>query len=662
MVKKKTDITHRPLILAPAGNKPSFLAAMSAGADAIYCGLKRFSARMEAKNFTPQELVPLVQLARQKGTKVYVTLNALLKPEDVNEMGGLLQLLSRKVKPDGIIIQDLSLVQLAKQTKFSGEIHLSTLANVSFPSALKLIRKILGVHGVVVPRELDIDEIKAMASACPPELYLEVFVHGALCYGVSGRCYWSSYLGGKSGLRGRCVQPCRRFYGQKGQKKRFFSCQDLSLDVLVKVLLTIPQIKTWKIEGRKKGPHYVYHTVKAYRLLRDEGKDPRAKKEALGLLALALGRPGTHYRFLPQRVQNPVDTKTQTGSGLLVSRIKGTQRKPYILTRRSLVPGDVLRQGYEDEPWHRIQKVKKFVPKKGRLDLHAPSSRSPRKGTPVFLVDRLDRELERSLLALEQELKLVPRPPKDPPVFHAALPKKSQLKKKPMDLHVYRKKEARRRGEDHTGLWLSPEALGWTDKESGGNIWWWLPPVVWPQDEQNLQALVDGALKTGGRYFVLNAPWQRALFDQGKGLKLWAGPFCNLSNGLAITTVASFGCVGAIVSPELGGKDFLSLPQQSPMPLGIVIWGSWPLSIGRTVSKELQRDKTFSSPRGEEAWFTPHGNDHWIFPNWVLDLKSKKESLRKAGYCLFVHLWEPKPKAITMKKRPGLWNWKVNMV
>ena len=116
-----------------------------------------------------------------------------------------------------------------------------------------------------------------MAAQCPDDLGLEVFVHGALCYAVSGRCYWSSYLGGKSGLRGRCVQPCRRFYHQKSQNGRFFSCYDLSIDVLVKVMLDIPAIHAWKIEGRKKGPHYVYYTTRAYQLLRDYArKDPQA--------------------------------------------------------------------------------------------------------------------------------------------------------------------------------------------------------------------------------------------------------------------------------------------------------------------------------------------------------------------------------------------------
>ena len=193
-----------------------------------------------------------------------------------------------------IIVSDPAFVHLKKETKYKGQIHLSTLANMSFAGGMKTAKE-LGISRVVIPRELNVEKIRKMAEECPPAVDLEIFIHGTLCYGVSGRCYWSSFYGGKSGLRGRCVQPCRRIYEQKGNKKRFFSCQDLSLNTLVKVLLEIPQIKTWKIEGRKKGPHYVYYTVTAYKMLRDHGTDPQMKKTALGLLQRALGRPNTHY-------------------------------------------------------------------------------------------------------------------------------------------------------------------------------------------------------------------------------------------------------------------------------------------------------------------------------------------------------------------------------
>ena len=204
------DKISPPQILAPAGNRAAFLAALAAGADAVYCGLKRFSARMEAKNFSIEELAALTALAHENGTQVFVTLNTLLKPGDLTATGQLLEMLERSVRPDAVIIQDLAVVPLVKQTGFSGQVHLSTLANASFSRALQVVGRSLGVNRVVLPRELNVDELKSLSAACPPGLDLEVFIHGALCYGVSGRCYWSSYLGGKSGLRGRCVQPCRR--------------------------------------------------------------------------------------------------------------------------------------------------------------------------------------------------------------------------------------------------------------------------------------------------------------------------------------------------------------------------------------------------------------------------------------------------------------------
>ena len=185
--QSKSSVKFKPAIMAPAGNRDSFLAAVAAGADAIYCGTKHFSARMQAINFTPQELKPLVDLAHDRGIKVFVTLNTLLKPDDLDTAGKLIRTLKRHVQPDGLIIQDLAVLSLAEQTGFRGDIKLSTLANVSFGQALSLAGKTLGVNRIVLPRELNIDEIKAVARMCPPNLGLEVFIHGALCYAVSGR-------------------------------------------------------------------------------------------------------------------------------------------------------------------------------------------------------------------------------------------------------------------------------------------------------------------------------------------------------------------------------------------------------------------------------------------------------------------------------------------
>ena len=661
-MNNETSKLNRPSILAPAGNKDSFLAAIAAGADEIYCGLKHFSARMKAKNFSIEDLAPLTRLAHDKGVKVYVTLNSLLKPDDLDMAGGLLQQLNQHVKPEGNLVQDLSLIQLARQAGFSGEIHLSTLSNVSFPEALELARNNLGVHRIVLPRELNIDEIKAMALACPKDLGLEVFVHGALCYGVSGRCYWSSYFGGKSGLRGRCVQPCRRVYTQKEQKKRFFSCQDLSLDVLVKVLLSIPEIRTWKIEGRKKGPHTVFYTVKAYRILRDQGTDPKMKKAALEMLAYALGRTGTHYNFLPQRPQNPVNLESQTGSGLFVGSVKSSKQTFFLNPREELLPEDLLRLGYEDESWHTTRRVGKYVPKGGLLYLKPLSKHRLEKGIPVFLIDRQEKELEDILADLESEGAKAPVIKSLVSNFVARQPKRSAKKKgAASDLHVFRRLgKTRHRGV--SGLWLSNPAMKNLPKELWSRLWWWLPPVVWPDDAQNQKKQVDAVLKKGARNFVLNAPWQTAFYTRSKRLNLWAGPFCNIANSLALKTLESLGFSGAIVGPELGRKDYLLLPKHSPLPLGMVISGNWPLCVSRVLSDQLEIDTSFASPKGEKAWTRKFGSDYWVYPNWTLDLKAKQRALERAGYSLFVHLVEPVPKDVDLKKRPGLWNWDLELL
>jgi putative protease len=667
------------MILAPAGNKRSFLAALAAGAEGVYCGLKKFSARMAAHNFSISELSALTGLARNKGVKVYITFNSLLKPGDLDEAKKLLQQLQLNIKPDAIIIQDLALIKLARQVGFSGEIHLSTLANVSFTDALPLLSD-AGVDRVVLPRELNVDEVKMMATACRGRLDLEIFVHGALCYGVSGRCYWSSWLGGKSGLRGRCVQPCRRVYRQGKDKGRFFSCRDLRLEHLVKVLLPITRIRAWKIEGRKKGPHYVYHTVRAYRMLRDQGTDPQVKKKALAALDRALGRVGTHYYFLPQRPWEPIDDKSRTGSGLIVGKVKDPGQRPYFITYEPLLSGDMLRIGYEDDAGHAVIKVGRYIPKKGRFYINISGRKKLTRGTPVFLIDRLEKELEVKIGALDQKLPEYRKPILEAAVKRVRFTRPTRRKKpKVVEVHVHREYRKKRRSE-LSGYWLTMDLVEKLNNDRVDSIWW-LPPVVWPSEEDAVRQTVVRALKNGYRKFVLNAVWQIAFFQEavaspgpGKqfskkqlpgrsktGLELWAGPFCNLGNAWAVDYAAEWGFYGVIVSPELSADDYMILPGRCKVPLGIIISANWPLCVSRTVAGHVDLNMPFTSPFGEHGWISRHGSNFWVYPNWKLDLTRKKEELQRAGYSTFFHLWEPIPQGIHVKSRQGLWNWETGL-
>jgi putative protease len=651
----------KPEILSPAGGKASFLAALAAGADAVYCGLKVFSARMAAENFTVEQLKPLTELAHSKGTSVYVTINAMLRQNELASAAETIRVLANWVRPDALIIQDLAVLKLARLEGFVGDIHFSTLANISFPSALNSMKKSFGVNRVVVPRELNIDEIKRMAAACSKDIGLEVFIHGALCYAVSGRCYWSSYLGGKSGLRGRCVQPCRRRYEFEGETKRYFSCVDLSLDVLVKPLLSIPQIHAWKIEGRKKGPHYVYYTCRAYRLLRDHFSDSKAKKSALELLRYSLGRSGTHYSFLPQRPQNPIKNDSQTGSGLFVGELRGSSHARFVRPRQDLLPGDQIRIGYEDDLWHASFRIGKWIPKGGKFYIKTTPGKRPKTGCPVFLTDRREPELNKRIAKMENELPSVRKNRFSSKPFNLHIKKTRHRFNKPVFLNVAR--EPRLWPKKGTlGLWMDESNLRAVGTRQIDKIWWWLPPVIWPDEDAKWQRLINQLVaKENAFRFVLNSPWQTRLFPKSHRFELWAGPFCNVANMFALAELSTLGFFGAVVSPELSRDDFFTLPGKSPIPLGIVVSGAWPVCISRILSEKIKTDKPFKSPKSEKTWVTRYGTNYWVFPNWYLDLSQEIHFLRKTGYRLFIHLIENKPKEIHLKHRPGKWNWETGL-
>lgn len=652
--------THTPRILAPAGDKNTFLAAVAAGADAIYCGLKLFSARMEAANFSIEELARLTQLAKSRQIRIHIAFNTLIKESETEKAFRLLAKLHRYVDFDALIVQDPAVIPLAMKAGITQNLHLSTLGNLSFPEGLESARK-AGFSQVVLPREFSFDDIRAMAAETPEGMALEVFIHGALCYGISGRCYWSSWFGGKSALRGRCVQPCRRMYQIKGEKHRYFSCLDFSADVLAKVLKEIPQVTTWKIEGRKKSPHYVFYTVKAFQLLRDH---PSQKKQALVYLEHAMGRPFTHYNLLSHRPQNPLEHRDATESGLFLGHIKDPAA-PFFITREPLFTQDLLRIGNEEDFGHFIQKVTRSVPKKGKFPLPRHLRHKVKKGAPVHLIDRRTDELTRNLGELDQELSAMERISVRP--VTGAAPDKtrpqpsrsSRMRERIFDVRVSRKLQGGHHPSGMPGIWISGSRYGTRPDKT---TWLWLDPSIFPKESAVCRQYITKALKKGARHFVLNAVWQISLFDHPDGLNLWAGPFCNITNTPAVQVLKQLGFSGVIVSPELDKTTLLSLPESSVLPLGVVIQGNWPLAVSRVLSPGLSPGDFFTSPKKEGAWVTRSNDLYYIYPNWPLDLGPHRKALERAGYTCFVTLEEPVPKGVSLKDRPGLWNWDLALL
>lgn len=247
-----------PEILAPAGSMEALTAAVRSGADAVYIGAKHFSARASAKNFDRQELTAAVSYCHARGVRVYLALNTLLTDDEFEDAVQTVKE-ACSLPVDAIIVQDIGLASFIRDACPSLRLHGSTQMSVHTPAgAQELYRQ--GFSRVVLARELSKEEIAEIAQSCPIEL--EVFVHGALCMSVSGQCYFSSLLGGRSGNRGQCAQPCRLPFSVQGGTGHDLSLKDLSLLHHLGGLRGLG-VQSFKIEGRMKRPEYVAASVAA---------------------------------------------------------------------------------------------------------------------------------------------------------------------------------------------------------------------------------------------------------------------------------------------------------------------------------------------------------------------------------------------------------------
>ena len=251
-------------IVAPAGNMERFYSAISATADEIYLGLKGFGARRNAENFTVEELKQVIDYAHLRGSRIFLTLNTIMTNREIELLYPTLKDLYN-YGLDAIIVQDLGYAEYLHKNFPSIEIHGSTQMTVANYYEINYLKE-LGFKRIVLPRELSFEEIKEIRKNTDMEL--EVFVSGSLCISFSGNCYMSSFIGGRSGNRGMCAQPCRKEYKTScGEKSYFLSPKDqlYGLDEIKK--LQEIGVESIKVEGRMKDVSYVYETVSYFRNL-----------------------------------------------------------------------------------------------------------------------------------------------------------------------------------------------------------------------------------------------------------------------------------------------------------------------------------------------------------------------------------------------------------
>ena len=272
-------------LLAPAGSMEALRAAVQNGANAVYLGCGQFNARQSAKNFTPQTLDEAVKYCHIRGVAVHLTLNTLVSDRETPELAELIRHAAAS-GVDAFIVQDLGVVQLCRQIAPHIPIHGSTQMTVHNLAGVQLCAA-MGMTRVVLSRELSREEIRYITAHSPIEI--EVFAHGALCMGYSGQCYLSAAIGGRSGNRGRCAQPCRQCYGySRYQDKHPLSLKD---NCLVHYLADLENmgVASLKLEGRMKRPEYVAAVTGVYRHALDTGS---VTPQMMGLLKTAFNRQG----------------------------------------------------------------------------------------------------------------------------------------------------------------------------------------------------------------------------------------------------------------------------------------------------------------------------------------------------------------------------------
>ena len=354
---KNKLIYSKPELLIPVGGIPQLIAAVENGADAVYLGGNAFNARINADNFDIASMEKAVDFCHLRGVEVYVTLNTLMRDDHLAPALSYAKNLY-KIGVDALIIQDLGLGQLIKETMPDFEMHLSTQGTI-FGVGGANTAKSLGYSRVVLAREMSLEEIERVCDKT--QIETEVFVHGALCFCFSGQCQLSRTFGGRSGNQGVCAQPCRLPYNSAGEneKKYHLSPKDLSLiehlDELIKI-----GVNSLKVEGRLKSPEYVATVTRIYRKYIDEfyqkGSYQISADDRQDLLQIFNRGDFTDAYLRGDSGDTLMSSKFSKNQGIYVGEVKSIKKikSIYILeissdTRKQLSAGDVIEARFYDE-------------------------------------------------------------------------------------------------------------------------------------------------------------------------------------------------------------------------------------------------------------------------------------------------------------------------
>ncbi len=647
----------KPELLAPAGNHDSFYAAMENGADAVYCSPAILNARAYGKNFSIGEIGQLTETAHSRGRKIFIALNSLMKEAEIPQAVRLLAAME-EMGVDALIIQDLGVWRICRKYFPGLRLHASTIMTIHNSAGVQAAER-MGFSRVVLARELTLKEIASITRTCQAEL--EVFIHGAMCFTMSGMCLFSSYFGGRSSTRGRCVQPCRRRYTWKGRPGTFFSMDDLC------GLETVPElarlgITSLKIEGRLKPADYVAAVTRAYRMIIDADLNSyqHVLEKAQQILQKAMGRPASTGYFLSENPRSAISPTRTANTGQYMGRIsRGQNGWLHLAGPGSIDPGDMLR----------VVKAEKDLQFSSRcLEVKRRRKQSS------FKLERIPLEAGRRLSgalvfktssAEKVDNKSQRRPAGDSMGQKWKMPARAQKKADEITKKVSGGRKAGRRNKKKTGrpeiylklssaddlrilgkldvkaviLELSPKNIRSIARRlpkslSTEKIIWSLSPVLFQKGLGETAKQVDMLMRQGFRNFQVSNLSHLTLFwqnRQGRKTCIYGSYEMNILNSQAIKAAKSLGvsiCHFSIETDISNMHEALSACGERAL---FTVFGFIPLFTSRLRHRIYDSKVPVTSTRGEKYLWKGCGDTGRLFAKAPFSALDLQEELLEAG-------------------------------
>lgn len=588
-----------PELLSPAGSLEAFMAAIDGGADAIYMGGAFFNARINAKNFSPDEMLYAVRMAHTYGVKVYQTVNTMIYDKEMRDLLCEAEH-SAKAGIDAFIVSDLGAASLLHAYLPEMPLHASTQMSIHNAEGAKLLQK-YGFTRVVPARELSAQDISYMVENNPLEV--EMFIHGALCVSHSGQCLFSSLVGGRSGNRGLCAQPCRLPYscgGQKAVDKYPLSLKDLSLASHVTDIID-SGVASLKIEGRMKSPEYVKGVTAIWRRLLDEGRN--ADKEDMRELSELFSRGGftdSYYTRTIGRGMLGVRSDEDKKASREIEKFKKIERK---------VPVDMHAEFFLGKPARLtvICKDKQVCALGGvpEAAINAPLDEQNVKkslsklGDTFFALNKLDLTLDSDVImpisalnALRRDAiaRLTELMDQNPEVNPQEIPQ-SVTQKRPIRRNVGRFISASQitdKAREFFDVTILP--LDKFISEGEGVDGFYMPPVIFDSEYDGIKGLIARAVEKRPQFVVIsNAGQISVIKEMLPDAKLIADFRFNIGNQSSACFFEHLGFDSFVLSPEL------SLPQIRDIggAKSAIVYGRIPLmTLEKCVIKELYGDRS----------------------------------------------------------------------